>query len=50
MSVQVACELDGTLAWIFDRVDAARHHTFALRESGVLVRWTRRTGLATRDT
>ena len=37
LSVQVACRLDGTLAWISDAIDGSRHDTFALRESGVLV-------------
>ncbi len=37
MNVQVACLLDGTLAWISDAVDGARHDNFAVNESGVLV-------------
>jgi hypothetical protein len=37
LSVQVACELDGTLAWISDPIDGSRHDSFALNESGVLV-------------
>jgi hypothetical protein len=36
MNVQVACLLDGTLAWISDAIDGARHDNFALNESGVL--------------
>lgn len=36
LNVQVACELNGTLSWISDPIDGARHDTFALRESGVL--------------
>ena len=37
MNVQVACRLDGTLAWISDAIDGARHDTFALKDSGVLI-------------
>jgi hypothetical protein len=37
MNVQVACRLDGTLAWISDAIDGARHDSFALGESGVLI-------------
>jgi hypothetical protein len=36
LSVQVACRLSGTLAWISDPIDGSRHDTFALKESGVL--------------
>lgn len=37
LSVQVACRLDGTLAWISDAIDGRRHDTFALKESGILL-------------
>ncbi len=37
MNVQVACTLDGTLAWISDPVDGSRHDTYCLGESGVLL-------------
>jgi hypothetical protein len=37
MNVQVACTLDGLLAWISDPVDGSRHDTHCLRESGTLV-------------
>jgi DDE superfamily endonuclease len=37
LSVQVACRLDGALAWISDPVDGCRHDSFALGDSGVLV-------------
>lgn len=36
MNVQVACTLDGDLAWISDPIDGARHDTHCLRESGAL--------------
>ncbi len=36
MNVQVACDLDGQLAWISDPIDGRRHDTAALRISGVL--------------
>lgn len=36
MNVQVACDLNGRLAWISDAVDGCRHDTAALRMSGVL--------------
>jgi hypothetical protein len=37
LNVQVACTLDGGLAWISDPVDGSRHDTHCLRESGVLL-------------
>jgi hypothetical protein len=37
LSVQVACTLDGDLAWVSDAIDGARHDSFALNDSGVLV-------------
>lgn len=37
LSVQVACRLDGSLAWISDPVDGCRHDSFALGDSGVLI-------------
>ncbi|MGH3793485.1 MAG: transposase family protein [Pseudonocardiaceae bacterium] len=36
MNVQVACTLDGDLAWISDPVEGSRHDTYCLSESGVL--------------
>lgn len=36
MNVQVACTLDGRLAWISDAVDGSRHDSYCLSESGVL--------------
>ena len=36
LNVQVACTLDGELAWISDPVDGSRHDTYCLRESGAL--------------
>jgi hypothetical protein len=37
LSVQVACTLDGTLAWVSDAIDGSRHDSFALNDSGVLL-------------
>lgn len=37
MNVQVACTLDGRLAWISDPIDGRRHDTHCLNESGVLL-------------
>ena len=37
LNVQIACRLDGTLAWISDAIDGSRHDSFALADSGVLV-------------
>lgn len=37
MNVQVACTLDGTLAWISDPIDGRRHDSYCLNESGVLL-------------
>jgi len=36
MNVQVACTLDGELAWISDPIEGSRHDVFCLDESGVL--------------
>lgn len=36
MNVQVVCDLDGTMRWVSDPVDGARHDTAALATSGVL--------------
>jgi hypothetical protein len=36
VNLQVACTLDGELAWISDPVEGARHDDFCLDESGVL--------------
>jgi hypothetical protein len=36
MNVQVACDLNGRLAWISDPVDGCRHDTAALELSGVI--------------
>lgn len=37
MNVQVACTLDGKLAWISDPIDGRRHDTYCLGESGILL-------------
>jgi len=37
MNVQVACTLNGTLAWISDPIDGRRHDSYCLNESGVLL-------------
>jgi DDE superfamily endonuclease len=37
MNVQIACTLDGRLAWISDPIDGRRHDTYCLKESGVLL-------------
>lgn len=37
MNVQVACALNGKLAWISDPIDGSRHDTYCLSESGVLL-------------
>ena len=37
MNVQVACTLDGTLAWISDPIAGSRHDTHCLNQSGVLL-------------
>jgi hypothetical protein len=37
MNVQVACTLDGELAWISDPIEGRRHDSHCLNESGVLV-------------
>jgi hypothetical protein len=37
MNVQVACTLNGKLAWISDPVAGSRHDTYCLGESGVLL-------------
>jgi hypothetical protein len=37
MNVQIACTLDGRLAWISDPIDGSRHDTYCLKESGVLL-------------
>ena len=36
LNVQVACTMDGHLAWISDPVDGCHHDTWAMRQSGVL--------------
>ncbi len=36
LSVQVACRLEGSLAWISDAIDGCRHDSFAVEDSGVL--------------
>ena len=36
MNVQVACTLDGNLAWISDAVSGSRHDSYCLSESGAL--------------
>jgi DDE superfamily endonuclease/Helix-turn-helix of DDE superfamily endonuclease len=35
-TVQVACLLGGTLAWISDAIDGSRHDSYAIRQSGAL--------------
>jgi hypothetical protein len=37
MNVQIACTLNGQLAWISDPIDGSRHDTYCLSESGVLL-------------
>lgn len=37
MNVQVACTLDGELAWISDPIEGRRHDSYCLNESGVLM-------------
>jgi hypothetical protein len=37
MNVQVACTLNGNLAWISDPVDGSRHDSYCLNESRVLL-------------
>ena len=37
MNVEIACTLDGRLAWISDAVSGNRHDTYCLSESGVLL-------------
>jgi alkylated DNA repair dioxygenase AlkB len=37
MNVQVACTLDGRLAWISDPIEGRRHDTHCLNESGALL-------------
>jgi hypothetical protein len=37
MNVQIACTLDGRLAWISDPIDGSRHDTYCLGESAVLL-------------
>jgi hypothetical protein len=37
MNVQVACALDGRLAWISDPIEGSRQDTHRLKESGVLL-------------
>jgi hypothetical protein len=54
MNVQVACTLDGELAWISDPVDGARHDVYCMDESGVLDtldprNWTGDKGYVGRD-
>jgi hypothetical protein len=36
MNVQIACTLNGAIAWISDPIEGSRHDTFCLRESAVL--------------
>jgi DDE superfamily endonuclease/Helix-turn-helix of DDE superfamily endonuclease len=36
MNVQVACTLEGSLAWISDPIPGSRHDTYCLGESGLL--------------
>jgi hypothetical protein len=41
MNVQVACDLDGNIAWISDPVEGSRHDVHCLDESGALAGVTR---------
>jgi hypothetical protein len=50
MNVQVACTLDGELAWISDPVDGARHDVYCMDESGSSTHSTPATGPATKVT
>jgi hypothetical protein len=36
MNVQLACTLEGVIAWISDPIDGSRHDSFCLKESAVL--------------
>jgi hypothetical protein len=36
VNVQLACTLEGELAWVSDPIDGSRHDTYCLRESGAL--------------
>ena len=54
MNLQVACTLDGQLAWISDPIDGAHHDVYCLDESGVLDtlvpgNWTADKGYVGRD-
>ncbi len=37
LGVQVACTLEGTLAWISDPIDGRRHDSYSLQDSQVLI-------------
>src|SRR5882757_9767969 len=37
MNLQIACTLNGRLAWISDPINGRRHDTYCLKESGVLL-------------
>jgi DDE superfamily endonuclease len=37
LNVQLACRLDGSLAWVSDPINGSRHDTFALKESSALI-------------
>ena len=36
MNVQVACTLEGLIAWISDPIDGSRHDSYCLKESAVM--------------
>ena len=37
MNVQIACSLEGELAWVSDPIEGSRHDTYCLRASGALL-------------
>ena len=37
MNVQIACTLDGRIAWISDPIEGRHHDTYCVKESGVLL-------------
>jgi len=45
LSVQVACTLDGSRAWVSDAIDGSRHDSFAVNDSDVLVTLDPRNGV-----
>ena len=49
-NVQVACTLNGELAWISDPVDGSRHDAHCIDESSVLADFPERSQMETKDT